>query len=61
MIGNENYETGSLLDYAYYKNHYKLVACNLSKQKMLDSNPRAAQQIEFIFKLDSTNNNTVQI
>ena len=61
MIGNENYETGSLLDYAYYKNHYKLVACNLSKQKILDSNPRAAQQIEFIFKLDNTNSNTAQI
>ena len=42
MIGNENYETGSLLDYAYYKEHYKLVACNLSKQKILESSPRDA-------------------
>ena len=63
MIGNQNYETGSLIDYAYYKKHYKSVACNLSKQKILDSNARAAQQIEFIFKLDNTdaNGNTAQI
>ena len=63
MIGKENYETGSLLDYVYYKKEYKLVACNLSKQKILDSNPRNAQQIEFIFKLDNivTGGNTAQI
>ena len=62
MIENENYETGSLLDYAYHKDHYKLVACNLSKQKILDSNPRAALQIEFIFILDNNNdNNNAQI
>ena len=24
MIGKENYETGSLLDYPYYKKEYKL-------------------------------------
>ena len=26
MIGNENYETGYLIDYIYYKDNYKLVA-----------------------------------
>ena len=57
----EEYETGSLLDYSYYKKDYKLIACNLSEQKVLDSYPRAAQQIEFLFKLDNTNNNTAQI
>ena len=48
MIGNgENYTTGSMLDYDYFNKHYKLVANDLSKQKELDADPRAIQQIEF--------------
>ena len=39
----EDYTTGSLLDFDYFKKHYKLVAVNLSKQKELDANPRAIQ------------------
>ena len=58
MTGSgEDYTTGSLLDYDYSKNNYKLVCCDLSKQKVLDSNPKANQQVEFIYKLDNTNNN----
>ena len=49
-----DYETGSLLDYYYYKKDYKLIAYDLSKQKILDSDPKSIQQIEFIFKLDNT-------
>ena len=38
MIGKgEDYTTGSLLDYDYFKNHYKLIAVDLSKQKELDA------------------------
>ena len=34
MIGKgEDYTTGSLLDYNYFKKHYKLVAVDLSKQE----------------------------
>ena len=34
IIGKgEDYNTGSLLDYNYFKKHYKLVAVDLSKQK----------------------------
>ena len=34
MIGTgEDYTTGSLLDFDYFKKHYKLVAVDLSKQK----------------------------
>ena len=33
---------------------YKLICCDLSKQKVLDSNPKANQQIEFAYKLDNT-------
>ena len=49
----EDYTTGSLLDYDYWKNNYKLICCDLSKQKVLDSNLKANQQIELVYKLDS--------
>ena len=52
MIGKgEDYTTGSLLDYNYFDKHYKLVAVDLSKQKELDADPRAIQQIEFKYIL----------
>ena len=57
MIGKgEDYTTGSLLDFNYFKKHDKLVAVDLSKQKELDADPRAIQQIEFKYMLgtDST-------
>ena len=42
MIGKgEDYTTGSLLDFDYFKKHYKLFAVDLSKQKELDADPRA--------------------
>ena len=47
----EDYTTGSLLDYNYFIKHYKLVAVDLSKQKELDADPRAIQQIEFKYML----------
>ena len=54
MIGKgEDYTTGSLLDYNYFKNHYKLVAVGLSKQKEVDADPRAIQQIEFKYMLET--------
>ena len=47
MIGKgDDYSTGSLLDYDYFKKNYKLVAIDLSKQKELDADPRAIQQIQ---------------
>ena len=52
MIGKgEDYTAGSLLDYNYFKKHYKLVAVDLSKRKELDADPRAIQQIEFKYML----------
>ena len=51
MIGKgEDYTTGSLLDYDYFLKH-KLVAVDLSKQKELNADPRAIQQIEFKYML----------
>ena len=48
--------TGSLLDFNYFDKHYKLVALDLSKQKELDADPRAIQQVGFKHMLgtDST-------
>ena len=52
MIGKgEDYTTGSLLDFNYFDKHYKLVAVDLSKQKELNADPRAIQQIEFKYML----------
>ena len=33
----DNYVAGCSLDYQYFKNHYQLIAANLSKQKALDA------------------------
>ena len=53
MIGKgDDYTTGSLLDYDYFKKSYKLVAIDLSKQKELDADPRAIQQIQFKCEFD---------
>ena len=52
MIGKgEDNTTGSLFDFNYFNKHYKLVAVDLSKQKELDADPRAIQQIEFKYML----------
>ena len=51
MQKGEDYTTGSLLDYNYFKKHCKSVAVDLSKQKELDANPRAIQQIVFKYTL----------
>ena len=42
--GDDN-TTGFLLDYLYFKEHYKLTAIDLSKQQKLDDHPKAIQQI----------------
>ena len=48
----DDYTTGCLLDYQYFK-HYQLIAVDLSKQKELDADPRAIQQIEFYGMLNT--------
>ena len=35
------------MNYAYFKDNYSLIAIDLSKQKALDADPRAIQQIVF--------------
>ena len=43
----DDYTTGCLLNYPYFKDHYKLIAIDLSKQQALNTDPRAIQQINF--------------
>ena len=35
MSNNSDHTTGNILDYAYYKKHYRLIAIDLSKQTKL--------------------------
>ena len=42
-----DYATGCLLDYTYFKDNYRLIAVDLSKQRALDADPRAIRQIVF--------------
>ena len=53
------YKTGCLLDYSYFKDHYKMIAIDLSKQQALDADPRAIQQINFTANLDRVGNTTI--
>ena len=43
----DDYTTGCLLNYVYFKKYYKMIAIDLSKQQKLDADPKAAQQIIF--------------
>ena len=43
----DDYTTGCLLDYPYFKKYYKLIAIDLSKIQKLDADPKAIQQINF--------------
>ena len=54
----DDYTTGCSLDFAYFEKDYRLIAPDLSKQKALDADPRAIQQIIFTGKIKSTAANT---
>ena len=56
ISGNNEYTTGNLLDYDYFKKHYKLIAIDLSKQQVLQENEDLIQQINFIGKLEEAAN-----
>ena len=47
----EDYITGCLLGYYYIKNHYILIAVDLSKQRELDADLKGLQQIKFVGQL----------
>ena len=51
MSDNNNCMNGNLLDFAYYKKNYKLIAIDLSKQTKI----KDPQQIDFIGKIEEQN------
>ena len=55
MSNNNDYATGNFLDFVYFKENYKLIAINLSKQAKL----KDRQQINFIRKLYKDNGATM--
>ena len=46
--------TGCLLDFAYFEKNYRIIAVDLNRQKDLDADPKAIQQIIFIGKTGNT-------
>ena len=52
----DDYTTGCLLDYTYFKKYYKMIAIDLSKQQALDADPKAIQEINFTANLDRAGN-----
>ena len=55
----DDYTTGCLLDYTYFKKYYKMIAIYLSKQQALDADPKAIQQISLTANLDRAGNRTI--
>ena len=55
----DDYTTGCLLDYTYFKKYYKMIAIDLSKQQALDADPKAIQQINFTENLDRAGNTRI--
>ena len=52
ISNNNDYATGNLLDFAYHKKNYKVIAIDLSKQTKI----KDPQQINFIGKMEGQSN-----
>ena len=55
----DDYTTGCLLGYTYFKENYKMIAVDVSKQQALHAVSRAIQQINFTANLDRAGNKTM--
>ena len=55
----DDYTTGCLLDYIYFKNYCKMIAVYISKQQALDADPKAIQQINFTANLGRAGNTRI--
>ena len=51
--------SGCLLDYNYFKSHYKMIAINLSQQQEFDADSKAIQQTNFTRNLDRGGQTTI--
>ena len=59
QVQGDDYTTGCLLDYNYFKNYYNMMAIDLSKEQALDADPKAIQQIKFTGNLDRASGATM--
>ena len=50
-----------MLDYAYFKGNYRLIAVDLIKQKALDADPRTIQQIVFQEVVGGANDTKIRL
>ena len=55
----DDYTTGCLLNYPYFKENFKIIAIDLSKQQSLDADLRAIEQINFTTNLNRAGNTTM--
>ena len=55
----DDYTTGCLLDYIYFKNYYKMIAVDLIKQQALDPDPKEIQWMNFTANLDIAGNTRI--
>ena len=55
----DDYTTGCLLDYTYFRDNYKMIAVDLSRQQALDADSREIQQIKFTANLGRAGNTRV--
>ena len=55
----DDYTTDCLLDYSYFMDTYKMIVADLNKQKALDADPKAIQQINFTANVDRAGNTRV--
>ena len=52
----DDYKNHCLLDYLYFKEHYKMIAINLSKQPAFDPDPKVIKQINLTGHIFFTRN-----
>ena len=57
----DNYTAGCLLDYTYFKDSYKIIATDLNKQQILNSDPKAIQQTNFTANLERAGNTRIYL
>ena len=55
----DDYTTGCLLDYPYFRDSYKMIAVDLSRQQALDADLRVIQQINLTANLDRPGNTRI--
>ena len=54
----DDYTTGCLLDYPYFKNHYKMMPMHLNKQKAIGADLKAIR-VNFTANIDRDGNTTM--